>query len=95
MSPNEVIIRCPKCKWKPDGNPYWQCVCGHEWDIFQTGGRCPMCKSRQEETPCIEYAGGCTESSPHMDWYWGLDGWVDAFVEEEEPPIWARYGDVR
>ena len=54
-----IKVRCPKCKWEPDGKPYWRCSCGHKWDTFSTGGRCPACQKVWEETQCIEQAGGC------------------------------------
>jgi hypothetical protein len=64
-----IQICCPKCEWEPDGKPYWNCSCGHQWDTFTTGGRCPECKKVWEETQCI----ACDEWSPHLDWYRGLD----------------------
>ena len=91
----DVRIRCPKCSWEPDGFPYWQCHCGCVWDTFSTGGICPECKHRHQDTQCIEPAGGCTTMSPHIDWYEGMDRLVDEFLEEDLVPIWLRYGDVR
>ena len=69
----EIKIHCPKCHWEPDGKPYWQCTCGHNWDTFSTGGRCPSCAKVWEETQCIPHAGGCDKISPQLDWYVGLD----------------------
>ena len=70
---DDIKIRCPKCHWEPDGKPYWKCSCGHVWDTFSTGGRCPSCTKVWEETECIPNAGGCNKTSPHLDWYDGLD----------------------
>ena len=64
-----IKICCPKCGWEPDGKPYWRCSCGHLWDTFSTGGRCPRCKKVWEKTQCIT----CFKWSPHLDWYNGLD----------------------
>jgi len=70
---DDIRIRCPKCDWEPDGKPYWQCTCGHVWDTFSTGGRCPSCAKVWEDTDCISHAGGCGKTSPHLDWYEGLE----------------------
>lgn len=77
----EVKIQCPKCSWEPDGQPYWQCDCGHSWDTFETAARCPACGKQHELTQCIRPAGGCDKLSPHLDWYNGLDKWVKEQVE--------------
>ncbi|PUZ22445.1 hypothetical protein DCM91_14335 [Chitinophaga costaii] len=70
---DSLKIRCPKCKWEPDGKPYWQCSCGHVWDTFTTGGRCPACQKVWEDTCCIYPPAGCLQWSPHLDWYEHLD----------------------
>ena len=75
-------VRCPKCDWEPDGKPYWQCHCGHNWDTFQTQGRCPVCRFRHEHTQCIS----CDVVSLHLDWYEGLDGVLDEILEVEQVP---------
>jgi hypothetical protein len=61
------IIYCPKCKWKPDGKPYWEClpICGNKWNTFETGGICPECNEKFEQTQCIR----CNSFSPHKSWY--------------------------
>jgi hypothetical protein len=71
----------PECNWEPDGLPHWRCSCGHHWDTFSTGGRCPECHKVWEETQCIVFAGGCHNWSPHLDWYEGLDDIVNALKE--------------
>jgi hypothetical protein len=77
-----IRIRCPKCQWEPDGKPYWQCSCGHTWDTFSTGGRCPVCQKVWEDTKCVMEAGGCDKWSPHLDWYENLDKVVKEALEE-------------
>jgi DNA-directed RNA polymerase subunit RPC12/RpoP len=91
----DLRIRCPKCSWRPDGQPYWQCYCGHVWNTFETQGRCPACGFRHQDTQCVPEAGGCDEMSPHIDWYEGLDHVLDELLEEEKVPTWLRHGDVR
>jgi hypothetical protein len=92
----DLLIRCPACKWEPDGLPLWQCACGHSWDVFATAGRCPECGLVQTHTRCLPRAGGCGVESPHLDWYAGLGQAVDEMLDEAgDVPYWARYGDVR
>ncbi|PHN06186.1 hypothetical protein [Flavilitoribacter nigricans] len=80
----EVRIACPKCDWEPDGKPYWSCTCGHVWNTFDTGGRCPACKKQWEWTQCVVHAGGCLAMSPHLDWYRGLDEWLEEEISKIE-----------
>ena len=81
---DSIRIRCPKCEWEPDGKPYWRCSCGHQWDTFATGGRCPRCQAVWEHTQCpIRLTSGCGKWSPHLDWYENLDNVVRE-VEEIE-----------
>ena len=44
--------------------------------------RCPQCKKQWEWTSCIPYAGGCSSRSPHLDWYHGLDEWLEEELSE-------------
>jgi hypothetical protein len=71
----ELEIQCPKCKWKPDGEAYWQCSCGHVWNTFDTAARCPECSKRWDDTQCPEpvFGAGCGKWSKHVDWYKGLE----------------------
>jgi len=69
----DLIIECPKCKWKPDGGKHWQCSCGHTWNTFETAGRCPVCRKQWQDTCCPNLVGGCGKWSPHLDWYKNLD----------------------
>jgi len=67
-------VRCPKCQWKPAEDTEWTCLeCGYEWNMFETGARCPRCDHQHEFTFCFEWLGGCGESSPHLDWYPQID----------------------
>lgn len=77
-----IHICCPKCHWEPDGQPYWQCVCGTRWDTFSTGARCPGCGKVWEYTRCPELPGGCNEWSQHLAWYHGLDDMVMQMLDE-------------
>jgi len=81
---DNIKIRCPKCEWEPDGKPYWRCDCGHRWDTFSTGARCPVCTKIHEYTQCPTNGGGCYQWSPHLDWYDGLDDIVNALKESIE-----------
>lgn len=81
---DNIRIRCPKCDWEPDGQPYWMCECGTQWDTFSTGGRCPGCGKVWEYTQCILFAGGCDAWSPHLDWYENLDNVVEEAREALE-----------
>jgi hypothetical protein len=58
-------IRCPQCGWHPCAEDRWGCKCGHSWNTFSTGGRCPACQYQWERTLCY----GCHEVSPHKEWY--------------------------
>lgn len=80
----DIRIRCPKCEWEPDGKPHWKCSCGNAWDTFSTAGRCPACGKIWMDTQCIPLAGGCVASSPHLDWYDGLDEIINRLKEEIE-----------
>jgi hypothetical protein len=58
-------IRCPKCAWVPRREDRWGCRCGHAWNTFDTGGKCPGCGFQWSVTQCLR----CKEYSPHLDWY--------------------------
>jgi hypothetical protein len=83
----DLHIRCPKCSWEPDGFPYWICTCGCQWNTFETGGRCPSCGKQWEQTQCIDGAGGCSQWSPHLDWYENLDDIVEEVREAIAEPL--------
>jgi hypothetical protein len=81
----DIHIRCPKCKWEPDGKPHWACSCGNVWDTFATAGRCPSCGKIWKDTQCVAASsGGCSAWSPHLDWYDGLDEIIQKLKEEIE-----------
>jgi DNA-directed RNA polymerase subunit RPC12/RpoP len=70
----ETPIACPHCTWQPDGEAHWLChACGLEFNMFEDAGRCPRCYHVHTKTACVEYAGGCNQIAPHLDWYKGLD----------------------
>jgi hypothetical protein len=58
-------IRCPRCAWQPRPHDRWSCLCGHEWNTFDTGGVCPECGKLWEQTQCLR----CHEWSRHDTWY--------------------------
>jgi hypothetical protein len=64
-SPDGRLIRCPKCLFQPSGDIRWNCRCGHAWNTFETGGKCPACRFQWEETVCPY----CGEMSEHGAWY--------------------------
>jgi hypothetical protein len=57
--------RCPSCQWVPLESDRWVCACGHRWNTFDTGGRCPSCDKQWETTACLS----CKVTSAHDDWY--------------------------
>jgi predicted RNA-binding Zn-ribbon protein involved in translation (DUF1610 family) len=57
--------RCPACGWVPFALPAWKCKeCGFSWDTFATGGVCPQCGHRHDETACVR----CRRISPNRSW---------------------------
>lgn len=66
LAPPRRRIRCPACRWEPDGRPHWQCeLCFAVFDTFETQASCPACPNRWRETQCPK----CGETSDHEDWY--------------------------
>ena len=67
MQMSKPEIYCPKCVWYPKAGSLWQCFpsCGTVWNTFSTGGVCPGCTYKWQETQCL----ACLELSPHVDWY--------------------------
>lgn len=65
QGPTGPRIRCPRCNWSPKPKDTWTCVCGHEWNTFDTGGVCPHCIHQWSHTQCLS----CHGWSPHSDWY--------------------------
>jgi hypothetical protein len=64
-SPDGILIRCPKCMFRPPIDLRWNCKCGHDWNTFWTSGRCPACHFQWETTQCPN----CGEMSEHRGWY--------------------------
>ena len=78
---DSIQIQCPKCKWEPDGQPYWQCTCGVSWDTFATGARCPSCgKGLGRYTMRTDTQVVASKWSPHLDWY----GWIGGVGNKTE-----------
>ena len=63
-------IYCPLCRWEPRSGDRWQCFpgCGHVWNTFDTGGKCPQCGKVWRDTVCL----ACHCWSKHHDWYHDL-----------------------
>ena len=77
-------IACPKCSWEPTAASRWTCRCGHSWNTFDTGGRCPTCNKTWKKTQCLACAGW----SLHVDWYHDLPP-VDGLLQTDEAPAYA------
>ena len=73
--PNEGVS-CPGCGRRPDGETRRQCHCGHVWDVFFTGGRCPACFYQWEKIRCCATEEGCGSWFPYLDWYGDLEAWL-------------------
>jgi len=58
-------LRCPHCAWEPRRSDRWACLCGQVWNTFDTGGVCPGCGHRWEQTQCLL----CRRWAAHLDWY--------------------------
>lgn len=71
-------IRCPQCRWAPDGGPHWSCDrCRESFDTFATNAQCPGCGQNWLETQCPK----CAHWALHEDWF---DGGPPAWQELEE-----------
>ena len=61
-------VACPGCGYVPSAYDKWICApdgCGHAWNTFDTGARCPECDAQFAWTACP----GCTRTYPHRAWY--------------------------
>ena len=58
-------VQCPSCGWVPPRSATWRCVCGHEWNTFETGGQCPRCRKAWDATVCFN----CEQFLAHDAWY--------------------------
>ena len=55
--PRRAGYACPTCKSAPPVGELWKCSqCGQGFDIFQTGGVCPNCRTQFPSTRCL-YCG--------------------------------------
>ena len=70
-------VACPRCDWEPAASDRWSCACGHAWNTFETGGRCPACAKTWRDTQCL----ACARWSRHVDWYRDLPP-VDALLDQ-------------
>ena len=67
-------ISCPKCSWFPTADTQWVCEsCGYESQLLDNAGECVQCGYMHQQIYCIEWEGGCGESSPLLDWFPDLD----------------------
>lgn len=61
-------VACPGCGYRPTAADRWVCApdgCGHVWDTFGTGARCPGCGARFAWTVCPR----CARTFAHRAWY--------------------------
>ena len=61
-------VACPGCGYEPMPDDRWVCApdgCGHHWDTFATGARCPECDAQFPWTTCPR----CGETFAHRAWY--------------------------
>lgn len=66
--PRRQGFACPSCKTAPPVGPFWTCnQCNTRFDTFQTGGVCPQCSARFENTTCLD----CRQPSPMAQWQAG------------------------
>lgn len=66
--PRRQGFACPSCRTAPPVGPFWTCNhCNTRFDTFQTGGVCPQCSARFENTTCLD----CRQSSPIAQWQVG------------------------
>jgi Zn-dependent protease len=66
--PRRRGFACPSCHTAPPVGPFWSCNhCGTQFDTFQTGGVCPQCSARFENTTCLD----CRHKSPIAQWQVG------------------------
>lgn len=73
-------IECPGCRMHPDMSELWRCSCGYTWNTFKTGGQCPGCSKRWENTQCPS----CHQWSPHPDWYTEAGNLINGLLPNED-----------
>lgn len=62
--PPPAEARCPRCRFDTDPRDGWSCRCGHEWNGWLRGGRCPTCGFSWKSAFCCF----CDSWSPRSDW---------------------------
>jgi hypothetical protein len=69
---NGYLLRCPGCNFVPGPSSLWLCQdrassigCGHAWNTFRTGGKCPRCGQVWNEVQCPR----CGAMSNYRAWY--------------------------
>jgi Zn-dependent protease len=63
--PRRQGFACPSCRTAPPSGPFWRCnTCSTKFDTFETGGVCPQCSARFEQTTCLD----CRHQSPISEW---------------------------
>src|ERR1700733_109882 len=66
--PRRDGFACPSCKAAPPVGEFWKCgKCGQSFDIFQTAGVCPNCRTQFAQTKCLD----CGASHSINDWMVG------------------------
>ncbi len=66
--------QCPKCTWSPTPESEWVCdACGFAGNLLISVGECSECRHIHPNIYCIEWEGGCGESSLLLDWFPDLD----------------------
>lgn len=77
----EPEILCPLCDYRPRAEDRWSCMpsCGCVFHTFWTGGVCPSCAWKWEQTQCP----ACDRLSPHKAWY----RWPEKETQREESDV--------
>lgn len=61
---------CHNCRWKPITQiHYWECDCGEHFNVFTTGGTCPVCDTLVAAVQCPECA-----LIKSLGWWLGKNG---------------------
>jgi hypothetical protein len=64
-APRRAGAACPSCRAAPPMGEFWTCPrCKHSFDMFSSGGVCPICNTQFGGTSCFE----CGRSSALKDW---------------------------
>jgi Zn-dependent protease len=64
-APRRAGAACPSCRVAPPMGEFWTCPrCKHSFDMFSSGGVCPICNTQFGGTSCFE----CGRGSALKDW---------------------------